>query len=127
MVLRVKSCMPLLYVEKQYALFSCKVCSHHAELITAVLRLYEPSCAFLFWKLIFLEEYTLSHNKTSPPDHLSSDWEGKSMHLEDILNLLSDCFRELFGRIFSISISGLFRSISALLSHLFRHIACYSS
>ena len=39
---------------------------------------------------------------------------------------MDDCFMELFGQIFLFSISGLFRSISALLSHLFRYIARYA-
>ena len=39
---------------------------------------------------------------------------------------MSDCFKAAFARSFPLSISGLFRSISALLSHLFRHIACYA-
>lgn len=43
------------------------------------------------------------------------------------LNLLSDYFKEPLGRSFLSSISGLFRFISALLFHLFRHIAHSSS
>ena len=50
----------------------------------------------------------------------------KKRCLEAVLNLLSDCFKAAFARSFPLSISGLFRSISALLSHLFRHIARYA-
>ena len=43
--------------------------------------------------------------------------EDDVIHLEAALNLLSDYLKELFWRIFLLSISGLSRSVSALLFH----------
>ena len=46
--------------------------------------------------------------------------------LKAVLNLLDDCFKEAFGRSFSPSISGLSRSVSALLFPRIRYVARYA-